>query len=146
MVRSETSKESGRVFAEGSCCVPDNHEIDFVLCATLEAFADSLPGLPPVGELRRLTERLQLASSRWRHSTLRRNCSSEDCPRNYRLLDAIHAEDVIEAIWDYWRDPRACDAERLAYMLRALFDGCRRAVVIERLTLGCSTCQFAAKD
>lgn len=141
----ETETGLGCQYGVEYCRLQHQHELDLVLCASLESLADLLPGLPPTAELRHLTERLQLASARWANNT-RPMLTSHDGTMSYRLLDAIHAEDVIEAIWHYWRKPGGSDADRLAYMLRALFDGCRRAVVIERLAFDCSNCQFAASD
>lgn len=134
--------------ANGSehCDTPHEHEIDLAMCSDLEALADGLPGLPGDAELRRLTERMQAASTRWARSTKTKKIQIVEPARECRLLDAIHAEDVIDAIWNYWRAPAPKDAERLAYMLRALFDGRRRAIAIERLALGCSECQSSATD
>lgn len=140
----KSTTDKGCPLGTDQCCVPHDHELDLVLCANLESLADTLPALPPTTELRHLTERLQLATVRWAsypHPVL---ASESEGATSYRLLDSIHAEDVIEAIWNYWRQPQSSDAERLAYMLRALFDGRRRAIVIERLMLGCSHCQYSA--
>lgn len=129
-----------------SCAIPHEHEIDLALCADLEAVADRLPSLPSDGDLRRLTERLQTASMRWGGNAVTDRMRVVEHSLDCRLLDATHAEDVVEALWAYWRNPRPADVERLAYMLRALFDGRRRAIAIERLALGCSACQSSEID
>lgn len=63
-----------------------------------------------------------------------------------RMIDSTHAEDVVEVLWTYWRKREPARANQLAYMLRALFDGRRRAIAIERLALGCSHCQSSEID
>lgn len=129
-----------------ACDVPNEHEIDLALCADLEALADKLPKLPTNAELRRLTDRMQAAAARWGSSAVTERMRSLEQALECRLLDSIHAEDVGDALWSYWRQPSRKDAEQLAYMLRALFDGRRRAIAIERLALGCSDCQSSAID
>ncbi|QIK95761.1 hypothetical protein G7076_04120 [Sphingomonas sp. HDW15A] len=128
------------------CDIPRQHEIDLALCADLEGLADTLPDLHPDSDLRRLTERLRSAAARWGSNEVTDRMRSLEHALDCRLLDAIHAEDVIDALWAYWRKPTHTDAECLSYMLRALFDGRRRAIAIERLALGCSDCQSSATD
>ena len=128
------------------CAIPQQHEIDLALCADLEAVADVLPALPTNADLRRLTERLLSASARWGSNSVTDRMRLVEQSLDCRLLDATHAEDVVDALWSYWRKPNHSDADRLAYMLRALFDGRRRAIAIERLALGCSDCQSFAID
>lgn len=128
------------------CTIPQEHEIDLALCTDLEAVADSLPDLPSDADLRRLTERMHSASARWGSNAVTDRMRSLEQALECRLLDSIHAEDVVDALWAYWRKRSHQDAERLAYMLRALFDGRRRAIAIERLALGCSDCQSSAID
>lgn len=128
------------------CTIPQQHEIDLALCADLEAIADALPDLPRDAELRRLTDRMQSASARWGSNDVTDRMRSLEQALECRLLDSIHAEDVADALWAYWRRRDHHEAERLAYMLRALFDGRRRAIAIERLALGCSNCQSSAID
>jgi hypothetical protein len=129
---------------EDCCTLLFEHEVDLTLCADLESVADNLPNLPSDAELRRLTERMQAAAARWGNSKVAHRLQALEQALECRLLDAIHAEDVVDALWSYWRGGRDVDAEKLAYMLRALFDGRRRAMVIERLALGCATCQSSA--
>lgn len=116
------------------------------LCCDLERLADHLPTLPPAAELRRLTERLERASRRWDRRDDAKLLEACDAARLYRQMDAVHAEDVIEALWAEWQSRRGGNIERLAYMLRSLFDGRRRAIAIERLWLGCSCCHSSLRD
>ena len=131
---------------EDRCCIPFEHEIDLLICDDLEALADELPRLPNGAAMRRLSERLSLASDRWRsqHDSPCRRISQ--LSRDFRLLDSIHAIDVSDAFWAYWRKPDPQAAECLGYMLRSLFDGRRRAIALERLELGCASCQSSAID
>lgn len=147
MGKRSAAKELNNCAVGGEHCgVPHEHEIDLALCSDLEAVADHLPTLPADAELRRLTDRMQSAAVRWGGNAVTDRMRVVEHSLDCRLLDATHAEDVIEALWSYWRRPQSADVDRLAYMLRALFDGRRRAIAIERLALGCSDCQSSAID
>ena len=139
-------REASPGLAGTTCITPHDHEVDLALSSDLEALADLLPSLPPGSDLRRLTERLHAASERWSRTDVV-SCSHAPLHvHDYNLLDALHAADVADAIWEYWRHPDPQAAECLGYMLRSLFDGRRRAIMIERLALGCSQCQSSAID
>lgn len=134
-------------FDQDDCCAfSQSHEADLALCNDLERLADLLPLLPPAVELRKLTERLERASRRWDRRDEAKLLEACDAARLCRQLDSVHAEDVIEALWGEWRSRRGGNVERLAYMLRSLFDGRRRAIAIERLWLGCSSCHSSLRD
>lgn len=128
------------------CTLSQSHEADLALCSDLERLADQLPNLPPAAELRRLTERLERASRRWQRQDEVRMVENCDAARLSRQIDSVHAEDVVEALWSQWQSRRGGNVDRLAYMLRSLFDGRRRAVALERLWLGCNCCHSSLKD
>lgn len=123
-----------------------SHEADLALCSDLERLADQLPTLPSAAELRRLTERLERASRRWERRDEVKLLEACDAARLCRQLDSVHAEDVIVALWAEWQSRRGGNIDRLAYMLRSLFDGRRRAIALERLYLGCSSCHSSLRD
>lgn len=126
----------------GSGCDQELYqEADLALCADLEAIADGLPDLPEARDLSRLTCRLIEAAQRWSGASRPGGPIDEPLLLHAWALDSVHAEDVIDALWSHWRDPGQTGASTLSYMLRALFDGRRRAIALERLALGCSSCQ-----
>lgn len=121
------------------------HELDRALCADLERLADGLPRLPADVTVRRLCDRLLAASERWadrRWAQVLHNSPAWQA----RIADSLHAEDVVVAIWAHWRDPTEASTGQLSYMLRALFDGRRRAIALEEAQLGCVECQSSAID
>lgn len=128
------------------CPLSRSHEIDLALCADLEALADELPHLPTDAVLRKLTDRIQAASTRWADESRAVLFANEPAARAALVMDSVHAEDVIEAVWSHWRQPTPRGGALLGYMLRALFDGRRRAVALERLALGCGRCQSSERD
>ena len=131
---------------QSACSLASNHEIDQLLCSDLEALADRLPSMPPPADLRRLCERLERAAARWQRGDELGALS--DCPVAVlcRDLDSVHADDLIEALWVRWRGEPSVSPGQLSYMLRALFDGRRRAIALERLWLGCESCQSSESD
>jgi len=128
------------------CPIALDHEADLVLCGDLERIADGLPRLPSDLALRQLTDRLHHASDRWRDPARGALFAGIGAVSDARNTDSVHAEDVIEAIWQHWRKPSEATTGQLSYMLRALFDGRRRALALERLWLGCANCQSSASD
>lgn len=141
------SRGACSAFDQDECCtLSQTHEADIALCNDLERLADLLPVLPAAAELRRLTERLERASRRWERRDEAKLLEACDAARLCRQMDAVHAEDVIEALWGEWQSRRGGNVDRLAYMLRSLFDGRRRAIAIERLWLGCSACHSSLSD
>jgi len=128
------------------CDWPIGHEIDLSLCLDLERLADGLPALPCDYDLRQLSDRLHHASERWSDPASARLVAGSAVAAEARIADSIHAEDVVEAIWRHWRKPSTASTGQLSYMLRALFDGRRRAVALEQLWLGCVDCQSSARD
>lgn len=124
--------------AGARCTTHAGHRRDQSLCAALERLADELPDLPASEQLSGVFKELIEASLRWDAATP----LSPDDP-SHRYLDALQAEDVREALFDYWAAPDPRKVGQLSYMLRALFDGRRRAVQIEQLTLGCADCAYS---
>lgn len=133
------------VEADG-CPIALDHEADLALCRDLELLADELPRMPSDLALRQLTDRLHHASDRWRDPERAALFAGNATVREARMTDSAHAEDVIETIWRHWRNPGGGTTGQLSYMLRALFDGRRRALALEALLLGCSDCQSSASD
>lgn len=127
------------------CALTTEHELDRALCADLERLADGLPRLPPNSDVRRLCERLLAASERWSDPKWAETFG-ESPAWQARLTDSLHAEDVVDAIWGHWRAPTGASTGQLSYMLRALFDGRRRAIALEEAQLGCANCQSSAMD
>lgn len=134
-----------RIAARADCDLRVEHTIDLALCGELERLADDLPALSEDGALRRLSERLLAASERWSDPRWK-EAFRDSMAWDARLIDSIHAEDVSEAIWRHWRNPGPASTGQLSYMLRALFDGRRRAVALEAALLGCGSCQSSAID
>lgn len=130
----------------GNCDWPLGHELDLSLCIDLERLADGLPALPRDCVLRQLSDRLHHASERWSDPASASLVAGSAVADTARIADSIHAEDVVEAIWRHWRKPSDASTGQLSYMLRALFDGRRRAVALEQLWLGCADCQSSARD
>lgn len=128
-----------------NCALTTDHELDRALCADLERLADGLPRLPSNSDVRRLCERLLAASERWSDRKWAETLGASPAWQA-RLIDSLHAEDVVEAIWGHWRDPTDASTGQLSYMLRALFDGRRRAIALEEAQLGCANCQSSAID
>lgn len=120
------------------CAIRADHRRDQSLCTALEHLADELPELPTGERLYSLFKELAEASLRWDAVAL----LSPGDP-SHRHLDALQAEDVRDALFDYWAAPDPRKVGQLSYMLRALFDGRRRAVQIEQLTLGCADCAYS---
>ncbi|CAN5140110.1 hypothetical protein BH09PSE3_BH09PSE3_15810 [soil metagenome] len=135
------------------------HELDLVrfaadhaevrrLCDDLEACADTLPSplSPPLLQslchgLRDFVARYEAEDRIFLNTMFGRN-PPNSLARALILhvtarhaADASHALDLVTAL-----DPKAVDHERfsvetLAYMLRCFFDGCRRAMDFEELTI-----------
>lgn len=126
--------------SRGSTCeLPLEHEIDLVLCSDLEKIADGLPKLPDTPALRILTERLRQASERWADLKWEAVLGGSEA-WNARMIDSLHAEDVAAMLWRHYRRSNPTTTGQLSYMLRALFDGRRRAVALEACQLGCENC------
>lgn len=117
------------------------------LCLEWERLADSLPRLP--GKARWAKLKLGFASFRDHLVQIDRAtaeiASSEmasghllDFARRLRALnlaDSDHSRDV-EAAFDVLQGQRtAKQSEHLGYMLRCLFDGCRRAILAREILL-----------
>lgn len=115
------------------------------MCRAVEALADRLAELP--GPEERFAVADQIAQCIRDHVTitsafLERMFAGEDLAFGGGLLtrilldqiaDGVHAEDVIEALRVDALDPESVDM--LGYMLRCLFDSCRRALDFEELAL-----------
>lgn len=106
------------------------HQLDLVLCKDLERLADNLPHLPSEADLKILTETLSAASLRWQDKAL---CGPplDGAAWAARLTDSLHAEDVIDALWQYRERRPPMTVGQLSYMLRALFDGRMRTMALE---------------
>ncbi len=128
------------------CPFSARHRLDLLLCEELERLADGLPQLPNNRTLRRLTERLAAGAERWAAASSNPYLIGLDGVRSALIMDSVHAEDVSEAVWNYWRVPDQEKACSLGYMLRALFDGRKRSIKLERHLLGCTCCQSSDID
>lgn len=146
-MEAERSRCAQEAHNGGGYCEHVLHqEMDLALCVDLERLADQLPSLPATGKLRRLSVRISDSSKRWVDADEKNLIDHNAAASQARILDSVHAEDVVEAIWDYWRAPTPQGASLLGYMLRGLFDGRRRGIALERLALGCSQCQSSEID
>lgn len=128
-----------------------DHAAVRLMCRAAEALADRLADLPGPGERFAVADRIE-ASVR-DHVTvtgafLERMFGGEHLAFGGGLLtrilrdqiaDGVHADDVVEAlrvdVLDHGR------AQMLGYMLRCLFEGCRRALDFEELAV-----LFLARD
>lgn len=129
-----------------ACDIALDHEIDLILCHDLELLADALPKLPSSAAAHRLCDRLSAAASRLLDPRAIDLFKANPAIVEARHLDATHADDVIEAIWARWRDDSHVQIGQLAYMLRAWFDGRKRAIALEKEWLGCAECHSSESD
>ncbi len=93
-----------------------------------------------------LSERLATASEQWAADSSDPRLAGLDGVTNALLMDSVHAEDLVDAVWDFQSAPSQAKACSLAYMLRALFDGRKRSIKLERHLLGCPRCQSSDID
>ncbi|WP_265570998.1 hypothetical protein [Sphingomicrobium nitratireducens] len=129
--------------APRTCARIAEYRLDMELCDRLETLADRLPGLPDALWVQQTLESLTAAAARWEEgATALPGLVGHDPAR--RLYDSAQAYDVIEELQRYWMTPDPARVGQLSYMLRALFEGRLRAMMIERLCLGCSNCAYSA--
>jgi len=115
------------------------------MCSKVEALADRLADLPTLEERCEVADLIQsrihdhvVVTSNFMKGALAGTRSRLGGGILTRVLvdqiaDGIHAEDVVEALRR--KDLAPAQVDTLAYMLRCLFDGCRRALVFEELGL-----------
>ncbi|SHJ30088.1 Hemerythrin HHE cation binding domain-containing protein [Roseomonas rosea] len=121
------------------------HVVLRALCDRLEAIADGLPRLPPHGERQQLARHLTtlITPHQAREDDLLESLlppegasaverSLVERIRGQHIMDAVHAQDLGAALEAAGPGE---DPEALGYMLRCFFDGCRRAMAFEELTL-----------
>ena len=126
-----------------TCARMVEYRLDMALCDRLETLADWLPRLPDTLWLQQTLESLTAAAARWEEgATALPGLVGHDPAR--RLYDSAQAYDVIDELQQYRMTLRPAQVGQLAYMLRALFEGRLRAMTIERLCLGCSSCAYSA--
>ncbi|MBB5694982.1 hemerythrin domain-containing protein [Muricoccus pecuniae] len=138
--------ESWRQRAEARIgAVVAEHVVLRALCDRLEAMADGLPGLPPEEERHALARQLTtlLTPHHKREALLLEDLLPEDgaAPMERALLERIRGQHVADAV--HAQDLAAVletasgegDGQALGYMLRCFFDGCRRALAFEELTI-----------
>lgn len=113
------------------------------LCAVLEALADDLPDLPDNEELSALAQRLLAFASgapaeepTFARLGLTRGTDGGILAElsRWRLLDALHAQDLADILAGGSGDPGK-DIDRLAYMLRCFFEGCRRTIMLSEMAV-----------
>ena len=119
----------------------EDHLIQQVLCNDLETVADRLPMLPTLPTIRRLCNRIQsITTSHFsRAERMLAELPMSQRPgegeiaalRRMHLIDEAHAQDLIAALWKHTRSTDGRNVEQLGYMLRCLFDGCRRAIIFK---------------
>lgn len=124
----------------------DDHQIQRALCHDLEAIADALPKAPSHSQLRRVAERIvRVSTEHHPHAvTLLRSLPADSRPSEadlaaleaMHLIDAIHGEDLITALWNYVETNPDRHEGELGYMLRCYFDGCRRAMAFKEALIG----------
>jgi len=111
------------------------------LCAALEACADRLPAREAVRHGARLSAALAVALRR--HDGMDAALFGVPMPpapllgrlRACLAIDQLHAEDLSEALASAATSPAPIGADMLSYMMRALFDGCRRSIDFRETTL-----------
>jgi hypothetical protein len=122
-----------------------DHERMRDLCDELERLADGLPGHPSLMERRTVAKRIERTTVEHVKTTssfLRRFFSAVEPVVTRGVLsrilmrqvsDAVHAEDIAETLRAEHLD--AATIDMLGYMLRCLFENCRRALEFEGLFL-----------
>lgn len=117
------------------------------LCDELEACADRLPGRAVLHHATLLSA--QLATDLRRHqgfdAALFGSCGGPGAAtpagavlarvRACHASDQLHAEDLHEALHAAAISPARLPAETLGYMMRSLFDGCRRSIDFQEATI-----------
>lgn len=129
----------------------DDHAIQRLLCDDLERVADQLPALPALRDLRRISDRImRITRSHFpRAETVLRGLPAERRPplealatlHEMHVLDEMHGQDLVVALWEHAGAPGGGNVGQLSYMLRGFFDGCRRAISLKESYLA-----FAAND
>ena len=119
----------------------EDHSIQRILCDDLEDLADRLPDLPSALEVRHLCERIQRVTGthfvRADHvfdllpAEQRPSEETLQALRVMHLMDELHAQDLIVALWQHVGRSSSAHVGQLAYMLRCFFDGCRRAIAFK---------------
>jgi hypothetical protein len=114
------------------------------LCASLETLADTLPALPNDGDGAVLGQRLlAFANAAPADET---TFARLDLARGegqaivaaisrWRLLDALHAQDLADLLAGRDEGEAAREIDRLAYMLRCFFEGCRRSITLAEMAI-----------
>jgi len=115
------------------------------LCDALEAVADDLPRLPAEADVALLGRRLagfadigQAEDRIFARLALENSAEAEglaEAVARWRLLDALHAQDLADILVAGDSDEDACRTDRLAYMLRCFFEGCRRTIALRETAI-----------
>jgi hypothetical protein len=119
----------------------DDHVVQRSLCQALETVADRLPALPTADEILRLCKMIQRVTAI--HFT-RAERLFADLPVAHRpgpaflsalhemhQFDRVHGEDLAGELWRSITPGVERDVGKLSYMLRCVFDGCRRAIALK---------------
>ena len=116
----------------------EDHLIQRILCSDLEEVADNLPTLPSALEVRRLCDRIMRVTTshfaraeqvfRLLPDEQRPDADTLQCLHEMHVLDWLHGQDLVVALWQHFGGASGSHVGQLAYMLRCFFDGCRRAI------------------
>ncbi|MEO9129615.1 MAG: hypothetical protein ABI240_00245 [Sphingomonas sp.] len=125
----------------------DDHDARLALCAKLEQVADMLPSLPAPARIRRICGQIDCVATlhfRRADALLAQLVRGREAPvltalckqvGEMHAMDAIHGEDLINLFWDSTARGAVTRPGEFGYMLRCYFDGCRRAIALERALL-----------
>ena len=137
------AEESG--IAPSRAQLQDDHEARTALCAELELIADALPSLPPPARVRRICLQIECVTAHFRRAdAMLEELAAEHSPfasdmldrlASMHLMDALHGEDLIAALWDSTARGGVARPGEFGYMLRCFFDGCRRVMALENVLL-----------
>ncbi|MEO5865798.1 MAG: hypothetical protein ABIS14_11370 [Sphingomonas sp.] len=134
----------------------EDHVIQGLLCDDLERVADRLPELPTPPELRRISDRIMRvtrvhlvrAEQIFRSMPIgqRPTPAALDALHRMHVLDELHGQDLVAALWQHVGAAAGANIGQLSYMLRCFFDGCRRAITLKESYLALAQCQATRAD
>lgn len=138
------ARAPGRVRQSDIAHMIARHGLVRKLCDALESCADHLPSNQAIDHAATVSAALalQLHHAEARNLAMVKNLARDSAPerlldrvRRYQALDQLQAEDLHDALVVVQAHPGRIPMDTLGYMMRCLFDGCRRAVDLQEAAL-----------